>query len=149
MDNLKQFINEGRVIHGIEPKQEDTNVLSESEIQQVEDIILDEASNKFKIVDDAVADITIEKDGKEYKITQSGKHIFITKAVLMQLDGMIKESTTLDEAELSPLQKEYKKYFQEILNEFEVDSPTKLSEEKKKEFFTKIRSGWTKGEGRK
>lgn len=55
---------------------------------------------------------------------------------------------SLNEA-ASGLQAEYQKYFKEILKEFGVSSPAKLSDEKKKEFFEKVKSGWIKGKGRK
>ena len=55
----------------------------------------------------------------------------------------------ISEQELSALQKEYQEYFKEVLAKYEVDSPAKLDDEKKKEFFAEIKSGWTKGEGRK
>lgn len=51
--------------------------------------------------------------------------------------------------EASGLQAEYQKYFKEILKDFGVNSPAKLSDEKKKEFFDKVKSGWIKGKGRK
>jgi len=56
---------------------------------------------------------------------------------------------SVNEAEHSPLQKEYKEYFQEVLAEFDVKSPAELDFEKTKEFFNKIKEGWVKGEGRK
>ena len=55
----------------------------------------------------------------------------------------------LNEAELSPLQIEYREYFKEVLASFDVESPAKLSFDKTKEFFNKIKEGWVKGKGRK
>jgi hypothetical protein len=56
---------------------------------------------------------------------------------------------TINEAEQSALQKEYKAYFQEVLADFDVKSPAELDFEKTKEFFNKVKEGWVKGEGRK
>lgn len=65
-------------------------------------------------------------------------------------ESVVEESfDTITEAELSPLQKDYRVYFQEILDEFGVKNQAELSEEKRKEFFNKIRAGWEKGKGRK
>lgn len=48
---------------------------------------------------------------------------------------------------LSSLQKEYREYFKFILDCYDVKSPAKLSEEKKKEFFDNVNKYWTKGQG--
>jgi len=48
---------------------------------------------------------------------------------------------------LSPLQEEYREYFKFILDCYDVKSPAKLSDEKKKEFFDNINKYWTKGKG--
>jgi hypothetical protein len=48
---------------------------------------------------------------------------------------------------LSPLQIEYREYFKTILDCYDVKSPAKLSDEKKKEFFDNINKYWTKGKG--
>jgi len=48
---------------------------------------------------------------------------------------------------LSELQKEYRKYFKEMLSIYDVTSQSKLSDEKKKEFFKNIRKYWVKGKG--
>jgi hypothetical protein len=48
---------------------------------------------------------------------------------------------------LSDLQLEYRKYFKFMLDCYNVKSPKKLSEEKKKEFFDNIKKYWTKGKG--
>jgi len=52
----------------------------------------------------------------------------------------------IDEA-LSNLQKEYREFFRAMLDCYEVTSPSKLSEEKKKEFFDNIKKYWVKGKG--
>lgn len=46
--------------------------------------------------------------------------------------------------ELSPLQKEYAAFFFGMLDEFEVNSPSKLSDEEKSEFFNRIKKDWKK-----
>jgi len=53
----------------------------------------------------------------------------------------------LNEKALSELQKEYRKYFNEMLAIYDVKSPAKLSKEMKKEFFKNIRKYWVKGKG--
>jgi hypothetical protein len=60
-----------------------------------------------------------------------------------------KDLSELNEVELSSLQKEYKEYFSDLLKEFGVKSQGELSEEKKKEFFKKVKAGWEKGKGKK
>lgn len=42
----------------------------------------------------------------------------------------------------SEKQKKYMEFFKKTLEQFGVDSPTELSDEKKKEFFQKINAGW-------
>jgi len=49
--------------------------------------------------------------------------------------------------ELSLLQKEYREYFKFMLDCYDVSSPTKLSDEKKSEFFDNIKKYWVKGKG--
>ena len=60
-----------------------------------------------------------------------------------------KNNTNLEtiNEELSELQKEYRKYFKFMLDCYDVTSPSKLSEEKKLEFFDNIKKYWVKGEG--
>jgi len=53
------------------------------------------------------------------------------------------------EAEQSKLQKEYDAYFRETLKSFDTEKISTLSAEKKKEFFSAIKSGWVRGKGRK
>jgi len=48
---------------------------------------------------------------------------------------------------LSELQKEYREFFRFMLDCYDVKSPSKLSEEKKKEFFNNINKYWIKGKG--
>ena len=52
----------------------------------------------------------------------------------------------LNEA-LSKLQKEYREFFKNMLKCYDVTSPSKLSEEKKKDFFKNIKKYWVKGKG--
>jgi hypothetical protein len=56
---------------------------------------------------------------------------------------------SINEAELSPLQKEYQDYFQAKLKEAGVESPAELDEEGMKKFFDSITAGWIKGKGKK
>ena len=49
--------------------------------------------------------------------------------------------------ELSLLQKEYREYFKFMLDCYDVNSPSKLSDEKKSEFFDNIKKYWVKGKG--
>ena len=48
---------------------------------------------------------------------------------------------------LSDVQKEYREYFRFMLDCYNVKSPIKLSEEKKKEFFDNVKKYWIKGKG--
>ena len=56
---------------------------------------------------------------------------------------------SINEKELSPLQKEYQEYFQAKLKEAGVESPAELDEDKMKKFFDGITAGWVKGKGKK
>ena len=48
----------------------------------------------------------------------------------------------MDEKKLSTLQKEYRDFFLNKLEQYEVKSPAHLSLEKKRQFFTEIKQGW-------
>jgi hypothetical protein len=52
-----------------------------------------------------------------------------------------------EKKELSKLQIEYREYFKFMLKCYNVDSPTKLSDEKKSEFFDNVKKYWIKGKG--
>jgi len=54
-----------------------------------------------------------------------------------------------EEQELSPLQKEYRAYFSNLLDKYEVKSPAEMDEETMKKFFNEVSSGWVKGKGAK
>jgi len=56
---------------------------------------------------------------------------------------------SLTEAELSPLQKEYRAYFSNLLDKYEAKSPAEMDEETMKKFFNDVSSGWVKGKGAK
>ena len=63
---------------------------------------------------------------------------------------MIKSFQQFNESvneKLSPLQEEYREYFKFMLDCYDVKSPSKLSDEKKKEFFDIVNKYWTKGKG--
>ena len=63
---------------------------------------------------------------------------------------MIKSFQQFNESlneKLSPLQEEYREYFKFMLDCYDVKSPSKLSDEKKKEFFDNVNKYWTKGKG--
>lgn len=50
---------------------------------------------------------------------------------------------------LSPLQKEYRKYFKGKLKKYGVNSPAELSSAQKTKFFNEIKAGWIRGKGKK
>jgi hypothetical protein len=52
-------------------------------------------------------------------------------------------------AELSQLQKDYRKFFAGLLDRYDVESPADLTDEQKKDFFDNINKNWTSGEGQK
>ena len=56
---------------------------------------------------------------------------------------------SMNEADLSPLQKEYQDYFAAALKDAGVSSPAELDEAGMKKFFDGITAGWTKGKGKK
>ena len=58
----------------------------------------------------------------------------------------VENTNPLNEA-LSALQKEYREFFKHMLKCYDFTSPTKLSDEKKKEFFKNIKKYWVKGKG--
>lgn len=49
---------------------------------------------------------------------------------------------TMKEEELSPKQKEYRKFFDAALNKFKAKSPADLDDAKKKEFFKYVKQNW-------
>lgn len=49
--------------------------------------------------------------------------------------------------EKSGAQSEYAEFFLKLLQEFDVSSPNELSDEKKKQFFDKLSTGYTPGKG--
>lgn len=53
-----------------------------------------------------------------------------------------------EEAKLSDLQKEYRKYFRDNLKSFGVVSPNELNDKEKSDFFLTIKNGWENGKGR-
>lgn len=65
---------------------------------------------------------------------------FYEEEILPLIEESVRES-------LSNLQKEYREYFRFMLDLYEVSSPTKLSKEKKKEFFDNVKKYWVKGKG--
>ena len=65
---------------------------------------------------------------------------FYENEILPLIEESVRES-------LSNLQKEYREYFRFMLDLYEVSSPTKLSKEKKKEFFDNVKKYWVKGKG--
>ena len=56
---------------------------------------------------------------------------------------------SINEADLSPLQKEYQEYFEGKLKEAGVSSPAELDAAAMKKFFDGISAGWIKGQGEK
>jgi hypothetical protein len=100
---------------------------------------------KFKDNEDGTADLTGDKKNliKYLKSDFYGLDDSDIEAMFPEL------LESLNERELSPLQKEYQQYFKDTLAEFDVDSPAKLSAEKKLEFFKAIKSGWVVGKGKK
>lgn len=50
-------------------------------------------------------------------------------------------------AALSDLQKEFRKFFQFLLNKYDAVSPAELTDAKKKELFEEVKSNWTIGKG--
>lgn len=51
--------------------------------------------------------------------------------------------------DLSPLQKEYRDYFIEMMEKHGLDGLSGIDEEKVKAFFKEVSDGWEIGEGRK
>ena len=49
--------------------------------------------------------------------------------------------------ELSPLQKEFRDFFQKMLDKFGVKTPAELSKEQKENFFNAISLYWENGKG--
>lgn len=55
----------------------------------------------------------------------------------------------INEAELSPLQKEYRAYFTGLLKKYNAESPAEMDEETMRKFFNDVTDGWVKGQGTK
>jgi hypothetical protein len=100
--------------------------------------------------DETKADDVVNGLIKKYK-TDWGAMIGAAQSSLGEsvIEGSINLNLSLNEAELTKLQKEYKEYFSALLSEFNVKSQGELTEEKRKEFFNKVKSGWVKGKGKK
>ncbi len=52
-----------------------------------------------------------------------------------------------DDSKLSPLQKQFRQFFFNTLDQYEVETPAELTDEQKSQFFNKIKDGWKEGEG--
>ena len=65
----------------------------------------------------------------------------------MTLIKNFSEYTESVNEKLSSLQKEYREYFKFMLKCYDIKSPSKLSDEKKKEFFNNVKKYWIKGKG--
>jgi len=61
----------------------------------------------------------------------------------------VNEADILEDQELSPLQKEYRAYFTNLLDKYGVKSPAEMDEETMKKFFNEVTNGWIKGKGAK
>tara|TARA_R110000737_G_scaffold208730_1_gene226652 strand:+ start:1608 stop:2186 length:579 start_codon:yes stop_codon:yes gene_type:complete len=189
MSNLKDFINEGRQLHGIDKLDEKLSASDKLEVKESKGLTkeekvdflelhaLSEKTEKWKSetskvwnkmksdsgtkaaetadehvinADDALGDVIdsyIDKINKG--MNESEQYDIETLALVIEGENEYSELESLDEAELSPLQTEYREYFKDVLASFDVTSPAKLSFEKTKEFFNKIKEGWVKGKGRK
>jgi len=64
-----------------------------------------------------------------------------------QFNENVTENTDAINEALSKLQTEYREYFKHMLKCYDVSSPSKLSDEKKSEFFDNIKKYWVKGKG--
>lgn len=115
--------------------------------------VKDEASFKeyvYSLYKKAFKDKFDEKKANEVVAGLMKKHKNDWGAMIGAAQSSLGESVSaMNEAELSPLQKEYKEYFQSILDEFGVKSQGELSVDKLKEFFNKVKAGWEKGKGKK
>jgi len=52
-------------------------------------------------------------------------------------------------AELSQLQQDYRKFFGDLLDKYDVESPADLTDEQKIDFFNNINKNWQSGKGQK
>ena len=73
----------------------------------------------------------------EEKKQVSNKLLHKSKEMHNSLDG-------IEEEELSPEQKAYKKVFDKMLKKYEVSSPAELDDQKKREFFSELAFVWSK-----
>jgi len=102
-------------------------------------------------VADAKAHVGAELRAEFKKIVKKigGKTVARQLLAEMNAGGPLEESDSLEEQELSPLQKEYRAYFQALLAKYEVSSPASMDEETMKKFFNEVSAGWVKGKGAK
>jgi len=85
-----------------------------------------------------------KKEADEILFIEGKNSTKVSNKHLSQSKEMYKSLGDIDEKELSPEQKAYKKVFEKMLKKYEVKSPAELDDEKKKEFFNELSSVWAK-----
>jgi len=94
---------------------------------------------------DYIKGIDLSKPGNKPKLLKRIKST-ITKVKKTQT----KQNKAKAKKKLSPLQKAYREYFQDMLKKYKVDSPAQIKPvDKKNQFFTNIKKWWVNGEGPK
>ena len=105
---------------------------------------------------DALNYITPELKNEFFKLVK----MLGGKTVARELINSLRSDTTplkkdgdatlnVTESELSPLQQEYNDYFAALLKKYKASSPADMDDETMGKFFDDVKSGWTKGEGKK
>ena len=84
------------------------------------------------------------KDADEILFIEGKNSTKVSNKHLSQSKEMYKSLGDLEEKELSPEQKAYKKVFEKMLKKYEIKSPAELDDQKKREFFSELAFVWSK-----
>ena len=85
-----------------------------------------------------------KKEADEILFIEGKNSTKVSNKHLSQSKEMYKSLGDLEEKELSPEQKAYKKVFEKMLKKYEIKSPAELDDEKKREFFSELSFVWSK-----
>jgi hypothetical protein len=85
-----------------------------------------------------------KKEADEILFIEGKNSTKVSNKHLSQSKEMYKSLGDLEEKELSPEQKAYKKVFEKMLKKYEIKSPAELDDQKKREFFSELAFVWSK-----
>lgn len=101
---------------------------------------VESALKKFKMKAELLSSMREPKVRKAN--TVKGSEAMNKKLVASELVKIAKLLIKADE--MSPAQKEYREFFNDKMDEHDIDSPSDLSDEDKKDFFDDVKTDWAK-----